>query len=187
MSKSNSTEFTKNLEGQSYSDNNGEWMVLDILDYAKKNSKLQFFSIDNLAEIAFQKSPYESFDEVPGSPEFINRAMKSDLKYPIIVVRYPDGDFIADGNHRLWKARSEGLKKIRGYLLKDEDLLNIPMIYFSEKTASTTSTLLIYKDESGREFSAKDIVADGYKPKGKYKAVSLADRVNSPNFGKNKS
>jgi len=71
-------------------------------------------------------SPNEEFDEVPGSPEFVDRAMKTDLKYPITVIRYDDGDFIADGNHRLWKARAEGWKKISGYLLQSDDLVNIP-------------------------------------------------------------
>lgn len=179
-------ESIKNLEGQSYSDNNGEWLIIDILDYVKKHSKLLFFDVDSLSEVAFQESNNENFDEAPGTPEFIERAMRSDLKYPIIVVRYNDGDLIADGNHRLWKARAQGLKKIEGYLLYEKELLNIPTENLIEKEASTTTTLLIYKDESGKEFSAQDIVAHGYRPKGKYKAVSLSDRVTSEGFGKGK-
>ena len=114
------------FEEQKYSDDRGEWSVPDIVDYATENGKKMMFVVDDLAEIAFKPSPDEKGDEVPGSPEYIERAMKTDLKYPIIVIRYDDGDFIADGNHRLWKARQLGLKKIPGYLLQSDDLDDIP-------------------------------------------------------------
>lgn len=117
----------KAFEDQKYSDNSGEWNVPDIVDYATENGKKMSFSIGDLAKIAFQPSEDEEFDEVPGSPEFIERAMKTDLKYPITVVRYDDGDFIADGNHRLWKARELGQKKIIGYLIQSDDLKKIPV------------------------------------------------------------
>jgi hypothetical protein len=114
------------FEQQKYSDDRGEWNVPDIVDYAIENGKKKLFSVEALAEIAFQPSPDEEFDEIPGSHEFVDRAMKTDLNYPITVVRYDDGDFIADGNHRLWKARELNWKKIPGYLLQSEDLKNIP-------------------------------------------------------------
>lgn len=114
------------FEQQKYSDNSGEWNVPDIVDYASENGTRVWFNIDDLAEIAFEPSPNEKRDDIPGSPEYIERAMKADLKYPIIVIRYDDGDFIADGNHRLWKARSLGWKKIMGYLIQSDDLRNIP-------------------------------------------------------------
>lgn len=114
------------FEEQKYSDDKGEWSVPDIVDYATNNGKKMSFSVDALAEIAFMPSPDEEGDEVPGSPEYVERAMKTDLKYPITVIRYDDGDFIADGNHRLWKARAKGWKKISGYLLQSDDLENIP-------------------------------------------------------------
>ena len=116
------------FEEQRYSDDRGEWSVPDIIDYATENGKKMSFSVKSLAEIAFMPSPDEEFDEVPGSPEFVDRAMKTDLKYPITVIRYDDGDFIADGNHRLWKARAKGWEKISGYLLQSDDLGNIEPI-----------------------------------------------------------
>ena len=52
-----------------------------------------------------------------------------------------------------------------------------------EKEASISTTQLRYIDSSGKEFSAQEIV-QGYRPKGPYKVHSLADRVNSKEFGK---
>jgi hypothetical protein len=75
----------------------------------------------------FEPSHYEDPDEIPGSPEFVERADKSDLSYPLIVIKYPDGLFIADGVHRLWKARDKGLKELDAYLIGHLDLKNIPV------------------------------------------------------------
>lgn len=113
--------------GQTYSDNSGEYAVKDIVNYAYKK-QLQNFSVDELAEIAFQHSSDEDFDEVPGSPAFVARAEKSDLKYPIVVIQYPDGKFIADGNHRLWKAKSLGMKAIKGYRITPQELHKLPKV-----------------------------------------------------------
>jgi len=116
----------KDITCQTYSDSDGEYRVLDIIDWAQNNAPLMTLSVDKLAQLAFEPSPYESGDELPGSHEFVERAMNSDLSYPIVVIRYPDGDFIADGNHRLWKAQELGLRSIQGYLMHEDDLGNIP-------------------------------------------------------------
>jgi hypothetical protein len=66
-------------------------------------------------------------DEERGSEAFKKRRDAADLSYPIIVVRYPDGSMlIADGNHRLAKAKHEKYDKINGYIVErsDLDLLN---------------------------------------------------------------
>jgi hypothetical protein len=60
-----------------------------------------------------------------------------------------------------------------------------------EKIASETSTTPIYISDKGDIFTATDLVkgqgmigtGEKYKPK-KYKAYSLAERVQSPDFGK---
>lgn len=114
------------FEQQIYSDDRGQWKAEEIVKFAEENSDLIWFSVDKLGEIAFMKSEGEEFDEVPGSPEFIERAMQTDLSYPIVVVIYNDGAFIADGNHRLWKAQAEGQKLIKGYLLTKEHLEEVP-------------------------------------------------------------
>ena len=111
---------------QIFSDNFGEWKIKDILLYVKDNVKTEYLDVEELAKIAFQPSPEEEPEDIPGSPEFVERAAKSNIKYPIIVIRYNDGDFVADGNHRLWKAKSLGMKKIKGYLITDKILHTLP-------------------------------------------------------------
>ena len=111
---------------QIYSDNDGEWDVPDIFEYAKENGKKVKIPIEKLLN-NFGPSPYEKPDEIPGSPEFIERSNKSDLSSPLIVIKYPDGLFIADGVHRLWKARDKGLKEVKVYLIDHLDLKNIPL------------------------------------------------------------
>jgi len=120
--------MSNDFYSQIYSDSKGEWSVVDIVNWAENNAPMVVFNVEDLAEIAFMKSENEDFDEVPGSPEFVDRAMRSDLSYPITVIVYPDGDFIADGNHRLWKARELGQKTIRGYSLSEEDLMQIKKV-----------------------------------------------------------
>ena len=116
-----------NWKTQSFTDSSGAYKVIDISNYVKEHSSLVDFNVAKLAEGAFQPSKEESYDEVQGSPKFVERAMESDLSFPIIVIRYPDEDFLADGNHRLWKANTLGHKTIKGYLLSEKDLhSNIP-------------------------------------------------------------
>ena len=69
-----------------------------------------------------EPAPDETGSELPGHPEFTERANQTDLKYPIIVVKYPDGLFIADGVHRLWKANAENMEKIKAYVLDHDEL-----------------------------------------------------------------
>jgi transposase-like protein len=106
---------------QTYSDDEGTYKVPDIFNYAKKHEKIKKIPISKLLH-NLDPSPHESGDELPGSPEFIERAKKADLSYPIVVVKYPDGWFIADGVHRLWKAKDEGLKSMRGYVIDHTEL-----------------------------------------------------------------
>jgi hypothetical protein len=54
-----------------------------------------------------------------------------------------------------------------------------------ENDAASGTTQPTYIDESGKVFTASDIVG-GYKPKGSYKGHSISDRVNSEDFGKTK-
>ena len=128
----------KSFEEHTYSDNFGEWLVLDIIKYIEEHDfPIYTFDVDILADTAFEKSPDEEGDEVPGSEEFIERAEKSDLSFPIITVIYDDGIFIADGNHRLWKAKHiEGDEFIDGYLITADELHdNVPLADGITKTS----------------------------------------------------
>lgn len=113
------------FHGQTYSDNSGEYKVEDLDVYAKEHHpEVKSVPIDKLDHM-FDSDPEESFDEVPGSPEFVNRAGMADFKHPILIVRYKDEDpqlWVADGSHRLWKAREEGMNNIDAYIIPSEEL-----------------------------------------------------------------
>jgi hypothetical protein len=109
---------------QTFSDGDGTWKVPDIEEYARTNGKRIKVPVRSLLN-NLEPSPRESGDELPGHPEFIDRANEADLSYPIIVVKYPDGLWIADGVHRLWKARDEGLEEIAAYVINHSELSNI--------------------------------------------------------------
>lgn len=70
---------------------------------------------------------WEEGEERPGTPEFIDRAERSELKYPIITFKddeqvKPGELSIMDGVHRIWKAYH--IKKqdsIKGHILTREE------------------------------------------------------------------
>jgi len=108
---------------QVFSDDTGEYLVGDILSYIKEAEiPLTNFAVEDLVEINLAPSPEETGEQVPGSAEFVKRAEGSSLNYPIIVVEYPDGRFIADGVHRLWKAFKTEQSEIKGYLITSDEL-----------------------------------------------------------------
>ena len=109
------------MEDQTFSDDKGNYSVPKIVKYAKENKKLEHLPLEPLLH-NLEPSPYETGHELPGHPDFIARANKTDLKWPIIVVSYPDGLFIADGVHRLWKARSEDMNQVKAYVLDRDEL-----------------------------------------------------------------
>jgi len=109
------------MEDQTFSDNNGTYSVPQIVNYAEKNKKIKEIPISKLLH-NLEPSPHEEGSELPGHPEFIERANQTDLKYPIIIVKYPDGLFIADGVHRLAKAHSLNHETIKSYILNQKEL-----------------------------------------------------------------
>ena len=120
--------------GQIYSDNYGpdgasrEWNVDNLLKYARQHHDLIELDVDELVKTNLGSSNEESTDEIPGTPEFIERANRSDLNYPVTAAKYPDGVFLIDGVHRLWKANHLGHKTIRGWLMDYSEMKNVPQI-----------------------------------------------------------
>ena len=113
------------------------WNVVDIEKYAAKHGKKEKVSIEEL-ERHLKPTDKESTDERPDTPEFVDRAMRADMSYPIIAIDYggdrgPDGylaDYdkglwIADGVHRIFKAKDSGYKSITALIITDEELNNI--------------------------------------------------------------
>ena len=113
------------------------WNVVDIEKYAAKHGKKEKVSIVEL-ERHLEPTDEESTDERPDTPEFVERAMKADLSYPILAIDYggdrgPNGylaDYdkglwIADGVHRIFKAKHSGLKSINALIITDKELNNL--------------------------------------------------------------
>lgn len=115
--------FNEAFYDQTFGDDTGEWPVIEIWKIAKQTKPLEI-PIEKLEHLFNDTST----DEPVGSREFIERAMKADLSYPILIISYPDYDndgnnlFIADGMHRFWKAKQLGLKTIQGYVIPREKL-----------------------------------------------------------------
>lgn len=119
-------ESTKEWDQQEFGDARGTWIVGDLHKYVKENGiKLQPFSVEELSKNNLD--PEEGAHTSDASQEdFESRARSSHLQYPIVVVEYPDGLWIADGVHRTWKAKHNKQEKINGYLLDwKKDLLKI--------------------------------------------------------------
>lgn len=122
---------------QQYSDGSSVWNVVDIEKYAVKHGKREIISIQEL-DRHLEPTDEESTDERPDTPEFATRAMNADMGYPIIAIDYggdrgPDGylaDYdkglwIADGVHRIFKAKHSGRKSIKAIIITSEELNNI--------------------------------------------------------------
>jgi hypothetical protein len=121
----NFKNFFENVDysKQEFSDKNGVYSVGKMIEFARQNKLPQDIEIEELLH-NLEPSEHETGSDLPGHPEFIKRAQNASLEFPIIVVKYPDGLWIADGVHRLWKANKEGLKTIRGYVYDDAELDN---------------------------------------------------------------
>ncbi len=120
-------ESTISWDQQKFEDARGSWVIGDLHKYIQENGiQPQPFSVEELAKNNLD--PEEGAHTSDASQnDFESRAHSSDLQYPIVVVEYPDGLWIADGVHRTWKARDSGQQQIMGYLLDwEDDLLNIP-------------------------------------------------------------
>lgn len=79
-------------------------MLLDISSFQKKK-----FSVDKLSE----NNPFH------GNEDY---ALQTDLSLPCVVVNLSNKfDKLIDGNHRLFKAKKEGLKEIECYYLQEEE------------------------------------------------------------------
>lgn len=82
--------------------------------------RLPFWSRDGRP---FQVSPLEVAGDPEVHAEQYARTMSADLRYPLDVVRRPDGRItILDGVHRLLKAHLEELESVRARILEWEQL-----------------------------------------------------------------
>jgi 8-oxo-dGTP pyrophosphatase MutT (NUDIX family) len=111
------------LEDQTFSDSDGSYNVADLYELAKAKGKPQNLQISDLLH-NLEPSPEEEGEELPGHPDFVSRAEAAgDL--PGVVVNYPDGKWVADGVHRLWKANRDKKLEFPAYMLEQSDLAGL--------------------------------------------------------------
>jgi len=118
------TESSIPWREQEFSDARGTWKVGDLHDYAENTYKKRLIPVSVL-----EANNLDHDEQDPDHPDFkafVKRAMKSDPDKEIIIILYPDGLWIADGNHRTWKAREIGQQMMMGWILDWEEILDIP-------------------------------------------------------------
>ena len=111
------------LEDQTFTDSDGSYNVAALYELAKAKGKSQNLKIEDLLH-NLEPSPEEEGEELPGHPDFVTRAEAAGT-LPGVVVDYPDGRWVADGVHRLWKARQDKKKEYPAYVLNKSDLAQI--------------------------------------------------------------
>jgi hypothetical protein len=123
MRESRLTEGSIPWREQEFDDGRGRWRVGDLHDYADSLRAPRPIPISRLVPNNLDSEEQKTSDA--GHAEFVDRALASDTDSPIIAVRYPDGLWIADGTHRLWKARELGHRSIMGWVLDWEEIFDI--------------------------------------------------------------
>ena len=123
MRESRLTEGSIPWREQEFGDARGTWRVGDLHDYADGLRSPRPIPISQLAPNNLESGEQHTTDADQDTYE--RRAWESDIKTPIIAVRYPDGLWIADGTHRTWKARELGRRSINGWILDWEEILDI--------------------------------------------------------------
>ena len=128
--------------GQSFGfDETEEWSVPELIAWAENNVEPRGLSVARLVANNREDDTGQA-DEPLDSPEFHDRAMASSLEYPIIVINDGGELTVADGLHRLFKARELGDKTISAYVIDREDLDSIPR-QMQRESSLRKSNLLI--------------------------------------------
>jgi len=128
--------------GQSFSfDENEEWSVPELVAWAENNTEPRRLLVALLAADSLDDDNHQA-DEPLDSREFHDRAMASSLEYPIIVINDGGELTVADGLHRLFKARELGEKTISAYVIDREDLQSVPR-QMQRESGRRKSNLLI--------------------------------------------
>jgi len=110
-------------ENSIYEDSQGRWRVGQLVRYAEDHTTAERIP---LSKLLHNLRSIEA-DEPVGSEEFIERALRADRRYPIIVCREPRGKLtVLDGLHRIWKAKAKGSAEIWARVITRKQLRSIP-------------------------------------------------------------
>lgn len=113
------------MEDQTFSDGSGEYPVSKLYELAESLGRSpEDIPISELMT-NLEPSPLEEGEELPGHPDFVARAEAADESYPGIAITYPDGVFLGDGVHRLWKRHDRGDETFPAYRLDSSELAQI--------------------------------------------------------------
>ena len=134
------------VENQTFTDSDGSYNVADLYELAKSKGEPQNLDISDLLH-NLEPSPEEKGEELPGHPDFVARAEAAGT-LPGIAVNYPDGKWIADGVHRLWKAQQDNKKEYPAYVLDKADIGSV-------KQANINALLEAKKESDRKNYSAK--------------------------------
>lgn len=106
----------ESLEGQTWSGDDGiEYSAPKLVAWARSITKPRPLELAEFAD-EFREGRHHS-DEPDLSPEFIRRAERTDLSFPVLVATSPSGYVIIDGRHRIFKALRAGLTTIPAYVV----------------------------------------------------------------------
>jgi len=134
--------MSEHWRGQSFGfDETEEWSVPELITWAEDNISPRGLLVAGLAADNIENDAGQA-DEPLDSPAFHHRAMASDLEYPIIVINNGGKLIVADGLHRLFKARELGERVISAYVIDREDLNSIPR-QMQRESSRRKSNLLI--------------------------------------------
>lgn len=134
--------YDDHWRGQSFGfDETEEWTVPELITWAEDNIQPRRLPVARLAADNISDDIGQA-DEPLDSPEFHDRAMESSLEFPIIVINDGGELTVADGLHRLFKARELGEKTISAYIIDREDLDSIPR-QMQRENSRRKSNLLI--------------------------------------------
>lgn len=106
------------IDTEKFKDGSPFYIKFDVEDLISKTAHLPIQNIP-ISDIHYN---FAGRQEDPNKTK--DRVQKSDLKYPIIVVKNEHGKIfsVLDGTHRLQKAIEQGDKKINAKIVDKEDL-----------------------------------------------------------------
>ena len=115
--------LVESLDGTSWQSEEGSKITLrDVLDYFRSNNIMpKKFNTEKLFyKISGNKEVLNIVKK--GGKESERRVKNASLEYPIIIVmRDREIKYVLDGNHRLQKAKNEGVRCVKVYVLDLDD------------------------------------------------------------------
>jgi hypothetical protein len=101
---------------------NKDYMVKDVYDWAKKNTKIVTLPIKDTDALEWWDKQYDMDNKAHKK-----RMMDADTSFPVLGIRQKDGIVsISDGLNRIKKAHDiENKKSVKAYVIDQKDLENI--------------------------------------------------------------